>query len=85
MQRLSYAVTTLFTSLVLAGMKAVCVDAVGAAVMGFNPADLPLLVLGDKKGFRTYEVDAIWTRSNEIEEAHRNFRQPSGWRPPAKS
>lgn len=68
-------------NLVIAGFKANCVDAVAASVMGFKPAELPFLAMGEKKGFGTRDVDQIWTRGNTIEEASRKFRQPSAWRP----
>ena len=71
-------------NVVVAGFKANCVDAVAASVMGFKPAGLPFLALGEKKGFGTRDVDAIWTRGNTIEEAARSFRQPSGWPAPAR-
>ena len=71
-------------NVVVAGFKANCVDAVAASVMGFKPARLPFLALGEKKGFGTRDVDAIWTRGNTIEEAARSFRQPSGWPAPAR-
>ena len=64
-------------NILVTGAKAICVDAVAAAVMGFNPAGLPFLTLGEKKGFGTFEVDYIWTRGNDVEEARRNFRKPS--------
>jgi hypothetical protein len=66
----------------IAGTKAVSVDAVAAAVMGFKPANLPFLALGERKGFGTRDLDGIWTRDNEIEEARRNFRRPSRWHEP---
>ncbi len=68
-------------NIAVAGVKAICVDAVAAAIMGFNPADLPFLALGEKKGFGIFEVDYIWTRGNDIDEARRNFRRPSQWHP----
>lgn len=68
-------------NIVVAGVKAICVDTVAAAIMGFNASDLPFLKLGDRKGFGTFEIDSIWTRGNEIDEARRNFRRPSSWRP----
>ena len=67
-------------NVVIAGAKAVCVDTVAAAVMGFDAADLPFLKLGERKGFGIRDVDGIWIRGNEIEEARRRFRRPSGWR-----
>ncbi len=63
-------------NIAIAGVKAMCVDAVATAIMGFNPADLPFLRLGDQKGFGSFEVDYIWTRGNTVEEARRPFRKP---------
>jgi hypothetical protein len=67
-------------NLVIAGMKAVCVDAVAATIMGFDPKRLPFLALGEKKGFGDSDTDVIWTRGNDIEEARRNFKKPSRWK-----
>ncbi len=66
-------------NVVMAGAKAICVDAVAAAVMGFDPAELPFLDLGEKAGFGTRDLDSIWTLGNEIDEARRNFRRPTRW------
>ncbi len=65
-------------NLILAGAKAPCVDAVAATLMGFKPAELPFLTLADKRGFGTNDVDTIWTRGNELEQARRTFRRASG-------
>lgn len=70
-------------NIAIAGVKAPCVDAVAAAVMGFDIAGLPFLKLAEDKGFGTREIDMIWTRGNEVDEARRAFRKPSQWRPPA--
>ena len=70
-------------NLAIAGMKAVCVDAVAATIMGFKVEDLPFLALGDKQGFGTSDVDSIWTRGNEVEQAQRAFKKPSRWKPAA--
>ena len=72
--------TPIHHNVVIAGMKAVAVDSVAAAVMGFKPADLPFLALGQKRGFGSWDPDEIWTRGNEIEEARRDFKKPTGWR-----
>jgi len=71
-------------NLVVAGARPVCVDAVASAAMGFEPAGLPFLRLAERKGFGTREVDAIWTRGNEIEEALHRFQRPPGWQPQAE-
>lgn len=63
-------------NVIIAGANAVAVDAVGASVMGFKPAELPYLALLEKRGYGIRDTDSIWTRGNEIEEARRNFRKP---------
>jgi len=66
-------------NLLVAGPKPVAVDAVAAAIMGFDPARLPFLALAEKRGFSGRDTDATWTRGNEIEEARRAFRKPARW------
>jgi hypothetical protein len=72
-------------NVIIAGANAVAVDAVGAAVMGFNPADIRYLQLAERKGFGGWEVDLIWTRGNSVEQARRVFRKPAGWKPAGQS
>jgi hypothetical protein len=72
--------TPVHHNVLISGEKAVAVDSVAAAVMGFKPADLPLLALGQKRGFGSWDPDEIWTRGNEIEQARRDFKKPTGWR-----
>jgi len=72
--------TPVHHNVLISGMKAVAVDSVAAAVMGFKPADLAYLALGKKRGFGVWDPDEIWTRGNEIEEAAREFKKPTGWR-----
>ena len=67
-------------NVLIAGEKAVAVDSVAAAAMGFKPADLPFLALGQKRGFGSWDPDEIWTRGNTIEEARRDFKRPSAAR-----
>lgn len=68
---------------IVAGAGAVPVDAVAAAVMGFAPGDLQVLPMAERKGFGSPDVDGIWVRGNEIEQARRPFRKPAGWTAPA--
>jgi uncharacterized protein (DUF362 family) len=63
-------------NVIVAGPSAVAVDAVAAAVMGFNAADVPYLAIAEKRGFGVSDPNVIWTRGNEIEEARRAFRKP---------
>jgi uncharacterized protein (DUF362 family) len=69
-------------NLIVAGASAVSVDAVAAAVMGFAPGDLEVLPMAEHRGFGSRDVDAIWVRGNEIEQARRPFRKPAGWTAP---
>jgi hypothetical protein len=71
--------TSIRHNVVIAGMKPVAVDSVAAAVMGFKPADLPFLALGQKLGYGAWDPDEIWTRGNQIDEAKREFKKPAGW------
>lgn len=68
-------------NLIIAGANAVAVDAVGAAVMGFNPAQIRHFQLAERKGFGGCDLDLIWTRGNELEQARRPFRKPAAWKP----
>lgn len=64
-------------NVVIAGAAATAVDAVGAAVMGFDPAKIGYLHRAERKGFGGSDTDVVWIRGNEIEEARRSFRKPS--------
>ncbi|MBL8177173.1 MAG: DUF362 domain-containing protein [Bryobacterales bacterium] len=64
-------------NLLIAGSSGLSVDAVAAAVMGFEPAKLPLFDRMELRGFGVVNTDSIWTRGNEIEEARGPFRKPA--------
>jgi uncharacterized protein (DUF362 family) len=64
-------------NLVLAGTNAVAVDSVGAAVMGLDPSKITHLELAARRGLGTTDLDSIWIRGNEIDEAKRSFRMVS--------
>jgi uncharacterized protein (DUF362 family) len=66
-------------NVVVAGSSTTAVDAVGAAVMGFEPEKLPLLGLFEKRGQGIRDIYSIWTRGNEVEEVVRKFRRPARW------
>jgi hypothetical protein len=74
--------TAVHHNVFIAGEKALAVDSVAAAVMGFKSAQLPFLEAGNKRGFGSYDIDEIWTRGNEVEQAVREFKKPSRWRQP---
>jgi uncharacterized protein (DUF362 family) len=61
-------------NVLVAGTNAVSVDAVGAAIMGFDPTRVTHLALAQHRGFGSADLGTIWTRGNEIEQARRPFR-----------
>lgn len=67
-------------NLLVAGPRAVAVDAVASAVMGFDPKKLAFIGKLERRGFGIGDIDSMWTRGNEIEEATRKFRRPAAWR-----
>ena len=64
-------------NLIVAGAKAMAVDAVTAAVMGFDPATIRHLRIAERKGFGGWETEVVWTRGDDIESARRPFRKPA--------
>jgi hypothetical protein len=58
-------------NVMIAGMNAVSVDAVACAILGTNPATVPVLRQAEKKGYGVCDLESIWVRGNEIEEARR--------------
>ncbi|MCS7114661.1 MAG: DUF362 domain-containing protein [Nitrososphaerota archaeon] len=62
-------------NLVIAGADPVAVDAVGAAVMGVSPQEVKHLVLAEKKGLGTCNLDRIEILGEKIESVKRNFRR----------
>ena len=71
-------------NLLVAGNNAVSVDAVGAAIMGFEPTGVLHLALAERHGFGDADLGPIWMRGNEIEQARRPFRKPADWKPSGK-
>jgi uncharacterized protein (DUF362 family) len=66
-------------NVVIAGPNATAVDTVASAVMGFDAKTLPYLDKLNRRGFGVTDIDSIWTRGNEVEQARRVFRKPSRW------
>jgi uncharacterized protein (DUF362 family) len=56
-------------NVLVAGTNAVSVDAVGAAIMGFDPTRVAHLALAQHRGFGDADLGTIWIRGNEIEQA----------------
>jgi uncharacterized protein (DUF362 family) len=61
--------------LVIAGIDPVAVDAVGAAVMGIEPTDVKHLVLAEKKGLGTCQLEEITVLGETIEKVKRKFNR----------
>ncbi|MEM2947763.1 MAG: DUF362 domain-containing protein [Candidatus Bathyarchaeia archaeon] len=61
--------------LVIAGTDPVAVDAVGAAVMGVSPTEVEHLVLAEKKGLGTCQLENIEIIGEPIERVRRKFRR----------
>jgi uncharacterized protein (DUF362 family) len=61
--------------LVIAGTDPVAVDAVGAAVMGIKPTEVKHLVLAEKKGLGTSNLDKITILGENIEKVKRKFNR----------
>lgn len=66
-------------NIVVTGPNATAVDAVGAAIIGYNPEKLPLLIRLVHNGFGSADIGSIWTRGEEIERTRRALRKPVLW------
>jgi uncharacterized protein (DUF362 family) len=60
-------------NLVIAGTDPVAVDAVGAAVMGIEPTEVKHLVLAEKKGLGTCDLNHVTILGESIENVRRKF------------
>jgi uncharacterized protein (DUF362 family) len=60
-------------NLVIAGTDPVATDAVGAAVMGISPTDVRHLVLAEKQGLGTCDLEEITLLEEPIEKVSRKF------------
>ena len=62
-------------NLVIAGTDPVAVDAVGATVMGIPPTNVTHLLLAEKKGLGTCNLEEITVLGEPIEKVKRKFRR----------
>jgi len=62
-------------NLVIAGTDPVAVDAVGAAVMGIPPTDVKHILLAEKKGLGTCNLEEITVLGEPIEKVKRKFHR----------
>lgn len=67
---------------IIAGKDIVSVDAVSAAVMGFNPAMIKMITLAAENGLGVADLGAIEIRGESIEKVYRGF-ESSDWDPRA--
>jgi len=67
-------------NVVIATSDPVAADAVGSAVMGFNPMDLDYLHYAVQKGFGTLDMSEIRIVGNSIEKVKRRFKRGFGRR-----
>ncbi|MBM3211511.1 DUF362 domain-containing protein [Candidatus Poribacteria bacterium] len=65
-------------NVVIASADPVAADAVGSAVMGFNPKDLDYLYYAAQKGFGTFDLNNIEIIGNSIESVLRKFKRAFG-------
>jgi len=62
-------------NLVITGTDPVAVDAIGAAVMGIHPTDVKHLLLAEKKGLGTSNLEEITVLGEPIEEVKQKFHR----------
>jgi len=63
-------------NLIVAGCNVACVDAVGTAVMGFQPSQIPHLALLAAKGLGPIDLRQILVRGATIDAVSRKFKPP---------
>ncbi len=64
-------------NVIVAGTNAPAVDAVAAAVMGFDSTAIRHLELAVQHGYGVNDAYSIWTRGSEIDEVKAEFRKPA--------
>jgi uncharacterized protein (DUF362 family) len=61
-------------NLVIVGTCPVAVDAVGTAIMGFNPYEVKYIALAERLGMGTADIGQIEIRGERLEAVRRNFK-----------
>jgi hypothetical protein len=56
-------------NLVLAGVVPAAVDAMGAAILGVKPQEVPILRMAGERGFGEPNLNLVWRLGNKVEEA----------------
>jgi uncharacterized protein (DUF362 family) len=62
--------------LIIAGTCPLATDIVGSALMGFDPVEIPAIVLAHKSGMSPAGLDGIEIRGSGIDECKRQFARP---------
>ena len=70
---------TLRHNVIVAGRSTTAVDAVGAAVMGYDPEKLPYLKQFTRRGLGVRDPYSIWTSGCYIDDVVRQFDRPAQW------
>jgi len=63
--------------IIIAGTNSLATDMVGAAVMGFQPDEVPTFELAHKSGMKPFSLDEIEIRGEKIETVMRKFVRPN--------
>ncbi len=67
-------------NLVIAGRDMVAVDAVAAAVMGFDPAEVEHLQVARRRGLGECRLEKIAVKGESIEDVRKDFKPPVAFR-----
>jgi uncharacterized protein (DUF362 family) len=62
---------------IIAGTNSLATDMVGAAIMGFQPNEVPTFELAHKSGMKPFSMDEIEIRGEKIETVMRKFVRPN--------
>ncbi len=64
-------------NVLVAGANALAVDTVGAALLGVDAKQAAALQLAGRRALSTQDLEAIWVRGNEIDQAREALENPS--------
>jgi uncharacterized protein (DUF362 family) len=66
--------------LIIAGTSPLATDMVGASLMGFEPEEIPAIVLAHQSGMLPSALDKIEIRGLKIDECKRQFKRPEHYK-----
>jgi uncharacterized protein (DUF362 family)/NAD-dependent dihydropyrimidine dehydrogenase PreA subunit len=64
------------SGVILAGSRALELDAVSSSLMGFNPYDIPMLKIAQDRGLGTIDIDKISILGERLEDVKIDFKKP---------